>query len=390
MFAVRLTPLRIALLIGFTLASLRARGCRYVDQLDARLGDYRLIQRGRGEVAPEVVVVAIDDTSIERVGRWPWSRSVMAKLLGRLTGAGAAVVGFDIVQSEATTAQDVDLLRDKVQGVDQPTWDAVRRALREGSAEDEMLAKAVHASGSTVLGYFFDFDRLTTEAQPQLIRNYNLVKPSRDGSGELLIPPVAKKVRVDLLQAVQSLWNGHSDQQPGTETAIATKIPVPQVTTNLPEITAGARDLGYFNFIPDVDGSIRRVPLAMRYGSDIAVPLSLAMLRVATGAPLAIAFDEAGVRSLRIGRNEIPVATDGQLLVNFRGPTRSFPYIEAADLIDGKIPAEQLRDKLVLVGVTATGVYDLRVTPYSPAFPGVEIHANVLDNIIRGDFLLRA
>ncbi|MBI3783165.1 MAG: adenylate/guanylate cyclase domain-containing protein [Deltaproteobacteria bacterium] len=386
----RLTPLRIALLIGATLALLHQRGCRYVDQLDARLGDYRLIQRGRGEVAPEVVVVAIDDPSIEKVGRWPWSRATVARLVDRLTEAGAAVVGFDIVQSEATASYNIDPLRHKIEGIDASTWDAVQKALDAGLAEDQMLADSVHASGCAVLGYFFDFDRLSPAPQPQLIRSYNLVKPSADGSGELLIPPVAKKVRVGGLDALRTLLRHASEPAQKPATSATDKLPVPQLTSNLPSISAGAKDLGYFNFIPDVDGSIRRVPLAMRYGQEIAVPLSLAMLRVATGAPLAIAFDEAGVRSLRIGRNEIPVATDGQLLVNFRGPTRTFVYVEAADLLEGKVPAEQVRDKLVLVGVTATGVYDLRVTPFSPAFPGVEIHANVLDNIIRGDFLLRA
>jgi adenylate cyclase len=376
------------LLLGVALALSRINGCRYIDQLDGLLGDYRLLQRGRGQVAPEVVIVAIDDASIESVGRWPWSRAVMARLIDRLSEAGAAVIGFDIVQSEATSAHDVELLRDKVEGVDQKTWDAIRHALREGSGEDEMFAKAASASRRAVLGYFFDFERSTAKAQPDLIRLYNIVKPSRNGQGEQQIPPLPR--RPTLLRVLLASVRSQLADEPAAEASRLGSLPIPQLTTNLPQLSAAARDLGYFNFIPDTDGSIRRAPLAIRYGSDIAVPLSLAMLRQYTnGAALSISFDEAGVRSLRIGGNEIPVGADGQLLVNFRGPSKTFPHLQAAAVLAGRFTPESVRDKLVLVGVTATGVYDLRVTPFSPTFPGVEIHANVLDNILRGDFLQR-
>lgn len=355
----RLTPTRIALLLGVALAMLRASGCQYIELLDARLGDYRLLQRGQQPAAPEVLIVAIDDASIDAVGRWPWSRAVMARLVDRLVQAEVGVIGFDVVQSEATAAHDVNLLQEQVEGVDPQTWAAVRRALSAGGGEDAALARAVRESGRTVLGYFFDLDR-DGESAHALIGKYNQVK------GKL------------------------AEQQEGMRQLPPRDGRVPAVVANIEVIGKAAADLGYFNFIQDGDGYIRRAPLAIRYGEDIAVPLSLAMLRLyRKGDGLQIVLDPQGVAAVRFGKLSIPVDSRGQMMVNYRGRRGTIPHIPAADVLNGTVPSEILRDKLVLVGVTATAVYDLRVTPFAPAFPGVEIHANVLDNILREDFLSR-
>jgi adenylate cyclase len=157
---------------------------------------------------------------------------------------------------------------------------------------------------------------------------------------------------------------------------------------NLPAMTEAARDTGFFNTLPDLgDGIRRRVPLAIRFGSDIAVPLALATLRAwRPQASLAIRFADFGVESLRFGEQPIPVAEDGQMLVNYRGPTRTFPRFSASDVLHERVPPEKLRAKLVLIGVTASGLGDVVVTPFG-ALPGVELHATVLDNIVAGDFI---
>src|SRR5512143_2790345 len=118
----RLTPFRIALLLGLGLSVLRFNGCHYLELIDVRAVDYRFLQRGVRPASPDVVIVAIDDVSLERLGRWPWSRAVIAQLVDRLVAAQAAVIGFDIVQSEATAQTDIELLRQRVAGVDDQTW----------------------------------------------------------------------------------------------------------------------------------------------------------------------------------------------------------------------------------------------------------------------------
>ncbi len=350
----RLTPFRIALLLGLVLSVLRFNGCHYLELVDVRAVDYRFLQRGLQSASPDVVIVAIDDASLERLGRWPWSRVVIARLLDRLVTADAAVIGFDVVQSEATAQTDIDALRERVEGVDDRTWSAIRQALSSGAAEDEMLVAAVKASGRTVLGYFFDFSGQQPDPDAVRVSTYNVVQNTGKGKGEARVPLA------------------------------------PMAQANLPALSSVAREVGYFNFLPDADGSYRRVPLAIRFGSRITVPLSLAMLRVYNPqATLAIRFADFGVESVRAGAVSVPVAEDGEMLVNYRGPGKTFRHVPAADVLEGTVPPETFRGKLVLVGVTATALADVRVTPFDGIFPGVEIHATVIDNILRHDFILQ-
>jgi adenylate cyclase len=362
----RLSPLRIAALLGLVLCGLRFGGCHYLHLVDVRAVDYRLLQRGVEVADPRVIVVAIDDASLEELGRWPWSRALVARLVERLVAGGAAAIGFDIVESEATVPIDIDAVRARVEGVDERTWAAVRQALREGGAQDRLLADAVRRSQRTALGYFFDFGEPAQDTRGVRISTYNVVQNSPGGRGETRVPLA------------------------------------PMARANLPELTAAAREVGYFNFLPDADGSCRRVPLAIRFGDQIAVPLSLALLRVyRPDAALAIRFADYGVQSVRWGSVSIPVAEDGQMLINYRGPERTFRYVSAADVLAERPPAAVVRDKLVLVGVTAAALADVRVTPFAGfvagresrasagSMPGVEIHANVLDNILRGDFIMQ-
>jgi len=349
-----LSSFRIALILGLLLSVLRFQGCRYLDLIDLRARDYRLVQRGAQAGSPDIVIVAVDDASLEHLGRWPWSRAVIAQLVDRLVEAGAAVIGFDIVQSESAANPHLDTLRKQLPSLDQHTWDALRRVLDQGATDDAQLAQAVRASQRTVLGYFFDFERQAPPDPTARLATYNIVRNSRSGTGENRLP---------LARLIQA---------------------------NLPELTAAARAVGYFNFIPDPDGSYRRAPLAIRFGDRLALPLSLAMLQVyRPQVPLAIRFAEFGVESVSFGAESIPVAEDGQLLINYRGPKKSFRYVSAADVLNRRVQPALLRGKLVLVGVTATAVGDIRVTPFDGTLPGVEIHANVLDNILRRDFIMR-
>ncbi|MBI4517219.1 MAG: adenylate/guanylate cyclase domain-containing protein [Deltaproteobacteria bacterium] len=350
----RVTGMRIALVVAVALAAARFGGCSYLELADARSVDYRLLQRGARAGSSDVVIVAVDDASLETYGRWPWRRSVVARLLDAITAAGAAVVGFDMVQSERTTAGGSEGLPERIDGVDEATWSIVRRELMRRPDDDQVLAAAVRQSGRVVLGYFFDFARQAQPGPVLEVSTFNLVQ--RGGNGR-----------------------GGERRLPKAESA----------TVNLPELRAAARDVGYFNFLPDdLDGLYRRVPLAVRFGDEIAVPLSLAMLRTyRPEQPLAIKFAEFGVESVRLGSVSIPVAEDGQMLINFRGPGKAFKYIAAADVLAGRFDPAALQGKLVLVGVTATAVADVRATPFDGVLPGVEIHANVLDNVLRQDFV---
>jgi adenylate cyclase len=340
--------------IALAVGALRIYGCGTIEVAELRALDYRMRLRGPGEASPEVAVVAVDDRSILEHGRWPWPRALQAELMERIAAAGAAVVGVDIVQSEAEA--ECRLPPGSEESIDPRCREELGRALASGGGETR-LAEAIRASGNTVLGYYFDFDpdRHDEDAQPLDEGVYKIVRHSSDQRGEAWVRRATA------------------------------------VTRNLPEFDAAARSLGYFNFFPDGDGLYRRIPLAIRFGERIATPLSLTMLAALwPERNLAISFDPFGVESIRFGATRIPVSADGQMLVNYRGARRTFQHVAATDLLRGAAPPDALRAKLVLLGVTAVAVGDVRATPLDPVFPGVEIHANVLDNVLRGDFVFQA
>ncbi len=345
-----LTPLVIALAVGLGLSMLRVAGCRPLDALDLRALDYRFVQRGRNTAAPEVVIVAVDDASLGAVGRWPWSRAKVAEWIDRISADAPAVIGVDLVQAEPSAACDVEAFAG---AVDPSCQAALTRAVYGAQGDDARLAQAVAASGRTVLGYFFDFAR----------------------GGE------------DSAYAGETAY-ATVQQAPGAEAAPLQRGH--RATQNLPALAKAAVGLGYFNFFPDSDGLFRRAPLALRYGDRLVMPLSLAMLRQAwPQRTAALRLGPSGVEWLRLGSEPVPVDRWGQLLINYRGPRRTFRHISAADLLAGRVPTGTFRNALVLVGVTAVGAGDVRNTPFDPVYPGVEIHATVLDNILRRDFLYR-
>jgi len=353
------TPLRIALLIAVGLCFLTFQDARYLYLTDLRAMDYRLLQRGPIETSGRVVIVAVDDRSVDTVGRWPWPRTVFAQLLDRISAAQPLSIGIDVMFSEPSTFTETEHRRARPKSVDPEAWQRVQSTLAE---QDGELVTSLKRSSRPVLGFFFDrvwpaqeSAAVSTDPAGALpeVATYNIVRGTPGGKGEL------------------EVWR-----------AIGARA-------SLPKFNAAAGTMAYFNVTPDGgDGSIRRLPLVIAHGDRFAVPLSLATLQAALGNPmLQLRFADFGVASIRMDELEIPVAEDGRMLINYRGPSHTFPHVPAVDLLDGKVDPEVLAGKIVLVGVTATAVADVRVTPFAALFPGVEIHANVVDSILQGDFV---
>jgi len=325
-----LSPMRIAALVALLMVAARLGGCHYVQLLDLRVGiDFRLLQRGPQPGSDEVVVVAVDDDSIKSLGRWPWSPARMAKLLDRIAAGTPAAVGFDVVWSE-----------------------------RSSPEEEAELARSIGAAGRVALGYFFDCIELRGS-------------PVR----------CAESNRRPL--ELHSVHNERGDTR-GLERLPAAR----DATVNLPALTQSAKEVGYFNFLYDADGFFRRGPLAIRHGEQTAIPLSLAMLRARDPKrPLGLTVDSGGAVNVTWGNRIVPVAEDGQLLINFRGGADAFRQVPAHEILAGKTDPAVFRDRFVLVGVTATAVTDVRNTVFDAQLPGVLLHANILDNVLRGEFL---
>jgi adenylate cyclase len=334
--------------------------------IELKLYDLKFLYRGVRPPSPDIALVAVDDASVKAVGRWPWSREVIAKLIGRIKEAEAKVIGLDIIFAERqetaamTALQNLrrSLAHEKSCG---PQVLALLAQEEKRADVDRRLAQVIGQSPPTILGFFF------------VALGGQTVAPH---IGQALGP---KAVSASTYNMVRWL-----DRQ----TRRLPLIGAQGVEINLPEITEKAAGGGYFNMIPDPDGIVRWLPLAVSYGPDIFAPLTLVTLQhYRQKVPLGITLSRFGVEQVRLGREKIPVDRYGRMFINYLGPPGIIPTYSAAQVLDGTIPKGALKDKLVLVGATAVGIFDLRVTPFSGICPGLEIQATVLDNILRQDFV---
>ena len=154
-------------------------------------------------------------------------------------------------------------------------------------------------------------------------------------------------------------------------------------------LLAGATDAsGYFNMIPDKDGVVRSMPLAIQCGKDIYSPLSIQSVWNYLGKPpLVVQVASYGIEGIRMGNLVIPTDENGHMLINYLGPEKTFPEYSITDILQGKVPKGTFKDKIVLVGATAIGLYDMRNTPFAAVYPGLEVHATVIDNILEKAFI---
>ena len=204
-------------------------------------------------------------------------------------------------------------------------------------------------------------------------------------SNDDFLANVLKKSRVILGQSGILLTTAPDPSAP--QTGIATRGPDPSaflvtfpgLLRNVPVLEQAAAGRGLLTIRNERDGIVRRVPVVVKAGGIVAPALTLEMLRVVTNSgAILVNTDAAGVRSVAIPGLEIPTDRSGQLWIHF-GPHDPVRYVSAKDVIEGRLPADKVAGKLVLVGTSAVGLLDIKTTPLDPAMPGVEIHAQILE-----------
>ena len=362
--AITLLPLLFAVLHAVGVLPLGV-----LQRLDNIIYDTRLRATMPLTQEQRVVIVDIDEKSLAEVGRWPWPRNQLADLVDTLFDQqGISLLGFDTVFAETDDSSGLKHLQWLAQTdlADQPVFAQRLADIAPQLDHDARFARSLKQR-PVVLGYYFTSDR--------------------EGRSSGTLPaPVMRAAALGGRTVRSADWNGHGG--------------------NIAPLAAAAPQAGFINSVPGSDGVVRSLPLLAQYRGDYYESLALAMFRMLAGLPRVepgfppgrfLPDDYGALENLRLSRHgshlDIPVDDTLSALVPFRGPGGpqggSFRYVSASDLLAGRLPPGTLQNKIVLLGTTAPGLQDLRVTPLSEAYPGVETHANLLAGLLDGQLATR-
>jgi len=351
---------------------------QFLANIELKTLDTRFQLRGKVEPGPPVVIVAIDQKSEDVLGRWPFPRKHFAAAVDALREAGARVIAFDVDFPQPDQNSALDALQ-QVQkdyqarvkpGRADAEFEAKLRSLEESADNDKKFADALSRFGNAILGYFYlrgDEARSVSAERMNEFLNYlsfqaypNIVHPEYAKNSELLLNP-------------QLQFEG--------------------LSPDLGSFAANAKNFGYFNVLPDSDGTVRREPVIIPFRGSFYPSLDVAAALAYENLPLEqvnVVFNPNGLERIDFGKVRLPTDPAGYVLIDFFGPGRTFPIYSLSDVIERKVPPDELKDRLVLIGPTAVGIGDTAVTPFQQMnFPGVEVHANFVTNILQGRFIRR-
>lgn len=363
----KLNPLTITLITIFLVFWAYLYGIPFLDIMELKTVDLRFSTRGALSPGPEVVMAVIDEKSLKAEGKWIWPRSKMVELVNKLSQNGAKVVGFDIGFLEPDDLRIVETInaiqqKSKTFNIQSRPLEDYLEDLKLQSDSDKQLAEAIKNSDArVVLGYFFHMDA--------------------GGAGD--DDPAA-------IQTHEKNIRGSRYQFARYISAAAQYVPLIEAQmpeSNINVISDAAKYAGYFNMLPDPDGVIRWIPAVFKFNQSLYAPLSLVSIGAYFDEPISVSVAEHGVTHVAVGNRSIPTDELGRILINYRGPAKTFPHVSITDILHDNVPEGFFKNKIVLVGPTAMGIFDLRVTPFGTVFPGLEIHANVVDSILQNDFL---
>ena len=371
----------------------------FIQRLEFASLDTRFRYRPREvtPVDPRIVIVDIDQHSQEVLGRWPFSRTYFAKMLDILHEDGAKVAAFDVTFSKPDQSSapiralwaELEARRTRGEPID-ASFSMELQKLAASYDADQQFAAAIQSFGAVVLGNFFlhteadlrGIDDKTLDAYANQIAFYSFpsVRP--------LHPETGKQDRIGLMEKFA----------PDNLLPKGAEANLEVLTSSLSE---EASSTGFFNVYPDVDGVVRQSNLLIPYGRskdfndwDIYASLDVQAVRSyfrLLDEQVVLEFGPVGAYRILFGQ-AAQIRTDdlGRVVINYHGPGYTYPHYSLADVVAKKFRAETFKGKIVLIGATATGIGDLRTTPYGGLdYPGVEIHANVIDNILHQSFLIR-
>ncbi|MBV8603858.1 MAG: CHASE2 domain-containing protein [Pelomonas sp.] len=299
----------------------------------------------RRPASQPVTIVAIDEKSLAALGQWPWPRDRLGALVNAIEAHGPAAIGLDIYMPEPDQNSP-----ERLAGRLPPEQQALIDGLRALPTSDAQLAQALHDAPSVLGAVGFDFETYTTSAT-------------------LRSTPLATQ---------------GADPRPFVRA-------YPRVLASLPLLQAAAHGQGLLSVDTRGETVVRRVPLLARVGGQLVPSFAMEMLRVGSGAATIEAHAQAhGVTAVQVADLSVPTQPEGDIWLRYAPlATGLGRYVSAADLLQGRVDPAQLEGKLVLVGLTGSGLNDMRTTALHELVPGVEIQAQLIESLFDGALLRR-
>lgn len=346
----------------------------FLQNIEQRSLDLRFGLRGVRKHDDRIVIVAIDEKTLQNVGSFPFPRDRYASLVDRLTADGARVMGFDVTfpTPESNSAVGaLERLQNTLGRSVPPAVTAKIQQLEKSSDHDEQFAAAIKQSGRVVLAHLFlDPERAKNGNQKLEEEYFNIVWAKNYPQVYPVMAKDAHKFNIG-----QAWIDGGGVVAAGAE-------------ANIAEIADAAASYGFIDINPDPDGTLRHALLAIRYqNQDFFPPLAMQLIREYENIPdqqIALYIAEDGLERIQFGSRVLWPAHNGTAIINYAGPYGTYPHFSMWDVIDGSLPATTFAGKIVLIGPTAEAIGDMRNTPYEGGEPymGVEVHANIVDNIL--------
>ncbi len=375
-----------SLMLGFLWAHYTGRLGKFGDvfiTLENKLLDMRFVMRGPVKPSNKIGILGLDEKSIQKFGRWPFTRGIYEKAFQNLKAAGVEWIGFDVVWDMperpllADAWQNIEALhKDKTKNSDE-NWQRLVQMSQAGVA-DESVARTITNYEKIVLGYMYYGDG-EKEAIEALGKNKFTTLPT------MLDSAIAAVILPD-----------------GVDLAHYVDLRVGAVVGNTPFISKAGKNFGFFNNDPEgTDSVVRAVTLVKTADGNLMPSMSLKMAASMTGREIVTVFDRVGVEEIMLVNSDndkdvirIPVDPlgGGRILLNHLGPANTIPTFSLADAYNNTFTAKErkiLKGMSLMMGPTAMAINDMRANPFESTFNGVEHHAAVIDNIVSQRFFRR-
>lgn len=328
-----------------------------IQRLEYLVYDQRMRVMPKPDIPAEnkIVIVDLDERSLQAEGQFPWNRIKVGQLVEKLRDAGVLVVGFDVTFPEP-----------------------------DRNIRDLLAPVNLSQLGS-------DFNTTLESIEPLI---------DSDAYFAQVMASVDVVLAINFNRQTTVAYNNLPESLVDIDPQVAARLPLNEMfgyTGNIEVLQSAARGNGSMNQLPDADGIVRRVPLILRYGNQLFPSLSLEMVRVYNfETDYELVVEDFGgqdrITGVRIGKGAgrfvIPTNSQAEVLVPYvggssLGANQYFPYVSATDVLHDRVPREVLENAMVLVGTSAPGLQDIRSMPLAQVYPGVEVHANMLNALLK-------